>query len=97
MTFSRTKDPAEVLDYSIDYSPVLQAVTPVDSISTSNWRIDAPVYDLVIDSDSHNGLIATVWLSGGTRLGARHKVVNTIVTTEGRTFERTIELKVLNK
>lgn len=97
MTYKVNKDPAEVLDYTIDYSPVLNAATPVDTIATSNWRIDGNAWDMVIANESNTTLIATVWLSGGTRLGARHKVVNTITTAGGRTYERTITVTARDK
>lgn len=95
MTFNVTKDPEEVLDYSIDYTTVLQAATPVDSIVTSSFTVSGT--GLVIESDSHNGLIATVWLSGGTKLGYVHKVVNHIVCTSGREYDRTLNVRIWNK
>lgn len=95
MTFNVTKDPEEVLDYTIDYTVVLQAATPVDSIVSSSWTISGT--GMVIDSDTFTTLVATVWLSGGTKLGYKHKVTNHVVCTSGREYDRTINVKVYNK
>ena len=98
MSFNATKDPSEILDYGIDYSRPFNASTPVDAISTTGWVIEnnTSTDPLVIDSNTHDGIIATVWLSGG-RKGATYRVVNTITTTGGRTYERTIRVKLLDK
>jgi hypothetical protein len=94
-TFKVTKDPSEVLDYNIDYSKVFNIV-PADAISTSSWAVTSAATDISIDSSSHDGVIATAWLSGGTP-GRRYWVTNTVGTTGGRTYERTIEVSIQNK
>ena len=94
-TFRVRKDPAEVLDYNLDYSKVLQ-ITPVDAISTSVWNVTSAATDITLQTPSHDGLVATIWLSAGT-LGRKYWVTNTITTTGGRTYERTIEVIIQNK
>ena len=90
MTFAAIKDPDAVLDYRIEWLDVLDNSDPVDIISTSSWVLDA---GLVLDSDSFTGSITTAWVSAGT-LGQLGRLVNTIVTTGGRTHVRTIEVSV---
>ena len=41
--FCAIKDPGEVLDYTIDWSDVLNATDPVDSITVSTWAIEAHI------------------------------------------------------
>ena len=86
------KDPDAVLDYSIDWSAWLDG----DTISTSSWAIDEGDASLVIDSDTKSTTATTVWLSGGT-LGYEYLVRNRIVTNGGRTDDRSIAIKVVQK
>ena len=44
-------------------------------------------------TDTHTATKATVWLSGG-QAGATYTVTNRIVTTGGRTDDRSIAIKV---
>lgn len=90
MTFSALKDPDAVLDYKIDWTLVLQSVTPTDTIATSTWVADN---GLVVDSDSNTTTDTTVWVSAGT-LGTISKLVNTITTAGGRTHVRTINVSL---
>lgn len=84
-----TKDPDAVLDYTVNWTEWLGD----DRIDTSTWIIPA---GLTKDSDSHNGLEAIVWLSGGTA-GDRYEVTNRITTTGGRTDDRTVSISVSEK
>ena len=88
MTFSAIKDPSAVEDYTIDWSATLNASSPVDTISTSSWTADNGV---TVGSDANTTTTTTVFISGGTR-GKYSNVVNTVVTTGGRTYERTISV-----
>lgn len=81
------KDPESVLDFQCDWSDWMAAG---DSISTSSWAAEAGI---TVDSDSNTAATATVWLSGGTA-GNSYNATNTIVTSQGRTDERTIVVKV---
>ena len=95
--FCATKDPQEVLDYTIDYTVILQTTTPDDAIAISSWIIDKDDGSLIITASSHDGLIAQVWVSGGGKLGSTWKLINHITTTDGREYERTITLKIRSK
>lgn len=91
------KDPNEVLDYNLDFTPLLESSETLDIVSFN------PASDATLTVDSYtvvgNGRIARVVVSGGTIGG-----VNTITcsaTTKGgtviRTFERDIVIPVQNK
>lgn len=85
---TKEKDPADVIDYQVDFGPLLQS----DTISTKT----VVGTGATIDSSSISGNIVTIWVSGGTH-GCTAEVKTTIVTTGGRTFERTFDIKVENK
>jgi len=52
---------------------------------------------LLPDPGITEGRYATVWVSGGGRLGTFHKLINNVVTAGGRTYERTIQVEIRNK
>jgi hypothetical protein len=86
MTF--TKDPDAVLDYSVDWSRWLAG----DEISSSEWLLEnGAAIEKVTDTNTTTS--ATVWLRGGDA-GTTYLVTNRIVTTGGRTDDRTITVKV---
>lgn len=86
MTF--TKDPDAVLDYSVDWSAWLAG----DEIASSEWLLeDGALIEIV--TDTNTATKATVWLRGGNA-GTTYLVTNRIVTTGGRTDDRTISVKV---
>lgn len=84
------KDPDAVLDYAVDWTSWLVGS---DDISASTWTVDAGIS---VESDSHDGYIAKVVVSGGT-VGAVYKAVNHIVTTEGLEDDRTILFRIVEK
>ena len=92
-TFSIDKDPQSVLDYSITYADIMALTSPNDTIFSSSW---AGSDGLVVDSNSKTDTTTTVFVSGG-RVGAYCNLVNTIVTTADRTYERTIVVEIKNK
>lgn len=92
--FEACKDPEEVLDYTINYEVLLLASVVPDSIASSVWTATGA---LNIDSSSFTGINTTVWVSGGGILGSRCKLINTVTTAGGRTYERTIMVTVANK
>jgi hypothetical protein len=79
------KDPSEIVDYQLDWTPFLGA----DTIATSVWT--APT-GFTINAQSNTDTTATVWLAGG--LAGAHQITNRITTTGGRTFERSVALRV---
>ena len=89
------KDPDAVLDYAFNWSDWLDSDnSPAETIFSYTITIsgggDSPI-SLTNDSDSKTGDIITVWLSGGT-VGEIYRVACKIVTTEGRTEERSISI-----
>ena len=93
MTFEATKDPESVIDFTINWAATLAESSPSDEISTSAWTADQA---MVVDSDTNTTTTTTVWVSGGTRWKYAN-LVNTVVTTAGRTYERTITVKLQDK
>lgn len=82
------KDPDAVLDFEVDWTAWL-----VDDETIQTSTFTAPV-GITIDTNTHLDTVATVWLSGGTKLGAVYAVVNEITTTAGRTDDRTLYIKI---
>lgn len=83
------KDPAAVLDYTIDWD--------ADDWLGSDTITGTPVWTvatgLTKDSQSNTTTTATVWLSGGTA-NTDYDVACKITTAGGRTDERTIRIQV---
>ena len=89
-----SKDPQDTLDYSLDWKKELSRIG--DSIFESYWRIESDDEDpvaLVTTSDGINAYITYIWLVGGTA-NAVYRIVNTIHTSAGRIYERTVLLPV---
>ena len=84
------KDPEAVLDYSVDWSADYLQVDEL--IATSAWAVD-PAGELTVDDESDADGVTTVWLSAGERRST-YVVTNTITTSEGRTEERSITIRV---
>jgi hypothetical protein len=85
-----TKDPSAVLDWDFDWTDWLAAAeTITDHTITADTGI-------TVDSSTEDAGKVTVWLSGGTA-GINYKVACLITTTEGRTDERTIWIKVVDR
>jgi hypothetical protein len=82
------KDPAAVLDYAVDWSEWLGS----DAIVTSTWTAQG----VTVDSDEHDGRVATAWLSGGTA-GQRATATNHVITAAGREDERTRTLHIMDR
>lgn len=82
----KTKDPDEVLDFSIDWSEQIGDDTIVNSV----WSTPAGITE---DSTSSAGKVSTIWLSGGTD-GEAYVIGNRITTAGGRTFDSDITILV---
>lgn len=83
----RSKDPDDVLDYSINWARELAG----DTISTSVWTVPSGLTDESLSTNTDTE--TTVWLSGGTD-GTSYDVKNRITTAAGRTMDQTVTLKV---
>lgn len=84
------KDPADVLDYSLDWSDQLALVTPADTISAVQWTLPT---GLTAGAQIHANGIATTWISGGTA-GTDYTVTCRMTTAGGRVLERNVGLYV---
>jgi hypothetical protein len=85
-----TKDPEAVLDYAFDWSDWLATGETISSHTITTET------GITKDSDSEAAGVVTVWLSSGTA-GTNYRVECKIVTSAGRTDERTIWIKVTNR
>jgi hypothetical protein len=85
-----TKDPSAVLDWAFDWTDWLAAA---ETITNHDMTADT---GLTVDSSTEDAGVVTVWLSGGTA-GENYKVACLVETSAGRTDERTIWIKVVNR
>jgi hypothetical protein len=83
-----SKDPDEVLDYTVDWTARLGTN---DTIISSEWP-DPPT-GIIVDSDNHDTTSSVIWLSGGT-LNEAYTFVNRVVTAGGRTMDQSVKLKI---
>ena len=83
------KDPNAVLDYPISFAAWLADIADTYLSHT----VEDLTGGLVVDSSSQASGIITVWLSGGT-VGETASFTVRIVTTLGRTDDRTFYLKI---
>ncbi len=84
------KDPSAVLDYVFDWTEWLATG---ETITDHTITVDT---GLTKDSSTEDTGKVTVWLSGGTA-GINYKVACKITTTAGRTDERTMWIKVVER
>ena len=87
---SFTKDPAAVLDYAFDWAAWLAAG---ETITAHTVTVPAGITK---DTSAAAAGIVTVWLSGGT-VGDAYPVACRVTTSQGRTDERTITVRVHNR
>ena len=92
------KDPSAVLDYVFDWTEWLATGETIAVDSETGEKLITITADtgITVDSWTEDDGKVTVWLSGGTA-GINYKVACLITTTEGRTDERTIWIKVTNR
>ena len=89
-----TKDPNAVLDYAFDWSDWLAAGETISTFTvTAETGLTLGTGD---KSPSQANGVVTYWLSGGTA-GINYKVACLITTSAGRTDERTIWIKVVER
>jgi hypothetical protein len=101
MADSFLKDPSAVLDYRFDWAALTNGTGESDwlasgeTISTSTVTAAS---GLTVDSSSivSSSTAVVCWLSGGTA-GQSYTVTNRVVTSGGRTDERTITVKVTDR
>lgn len=84
------KDPSDSVDFAVDWADQLALVSPADTISSVTWTVPA---GLTAGPQFLVGSVATAWLSGGTAV-TDYTIICRIVTTGGRTLERSVKLQV---
>ncbi len=83
------KDPGAVLDYSIDWGTgYLQSG---ETLSSSIWTIFPA--DMTQNSASNAAGVTSITVSGGA-VGQIYQLTNRITTSQGRTDERSITVRV---
>ncbi len=96
-----TKDPVAVLDYKFDWKTKSNGRGYSDWLGTTetitSFVVAVPA-GITLDSSTATDTNTTVtaWLSGGTA-GTDYTVACKIITSEGRTDERSITIKVAER
>jgi hypothetical protein len=85
------KDPDAILDYGFDWGLWLG----IDTIDTSTWIVESPL-TIVPASESFDDDTTLVYLSGGD-VGSNYELTNRITTANGRTDDRTVQIKVRSR
>ncbi len=85
------KDPAEVLDYQIDWSTRLDTSDTITGSAT--WTVPSGITK---DSQGDTTTTSTITLSGGTA-GEQYSLSATVVTTGGDTHQEFVQLFVVDK
>lgn len=86
------QDVDDVLIYTINWAPTMTA-DGSDTISTSSWSVD--ISGPTLDNATATTTQTTIRFSGGT-VGQIYRVTNQIVTAGGRTYNRSIDIEVVN-
>jgi hypothetical protein len=84
------KDPDAKLDYAIDWSEWLASG---DTISSHEWTVAEGINH---EDAGESAGVTTIWLWGGT-LGETYTIACKIVTTDGRTDERTFKIQIADR
>ena len=90
------KDPNEVLDFTIEFDDQLELDSDTNDSATVTVTPAPADGGVTIDANGNDDTTVTVWVSGGT-LGVQSKVTATVVTVGGRTYERSIQLSLIDK
>lgn len=91
-TWEATKDPDEVKDYGLNWADRLAEAE--DTLSSSAWSVVTGGVALVLSSPSFEATgKTTIWVAGGT-LGVTYELLNRVVTSGGRTYDKTMRLKM---
>ena len=92
------KDPSAVLDYVFDWTEWLATGETIAVDSETDEKLITITADtgIAVDSWTESDGKVTVWLSGGTA-GINYKVACLITTSAGRTDERTLWIRVVDR
>ncbi len=96
------KDPDAIRTYTIDWanggdndgSIYDKGWLQSDTIATSTWILSST--DITNVAEANDTTTASIKISGGI-LGKIYKVTNRIVTANGETDDRTIQIKIVQK
>lgn len=86
--YTITKDPDSVLDYTFDWEDWLALI--VDTLASHSVEVETGI---VCDSSSIVADTVIAWISSGT-VGTTYRVTCRVVTTSGRTDDRSIFIKI---
>lgn len=92
MTALYIKDPADVLDYEIDWTSRLETAETISSFTVTV----SPSGGLAIDSSSEAAGVVTIWVSGG-EVGTYYYLDCVVVTSGLRTYSKKIAIKIFDK
>lgn len=84
------KQPADVLDYDIDYATWLPDNDALNSVSASVLPAGDLLVDLILLIE--NNTRVKLWVSGGTA-GTTYKIEVTVTTTDGRVKQDEIRFR----
>jgi hypothetical protein len=79
--------------YTIDYTEELADQSPVDTVVGSSWAITGSVTQ---SAAAFTTKTTSVRVSGGTKIGTLHRLVNTVTTANGDTLVRVLTIKIVN-
>ncbi len=89
-----SKDPADVLDYILDFSPAFYG-NDGDGIADIDVLINpADPGDLALKRASADGTSVVLWLSDG-QIGTKYTVTVSVVANSGRSLSRSVQLSVV--
>jgi len=94
LSWERTKDPDEFVDYTINWANQIGS----DTITASSWAYtgDPDSLALVLSNGSFTTTTATIWANGGND-GTRYTLTNHITTFGGRIMEQSVYLTVRSR
>lgn len=88
------KDPSSAMDYSFDWANWL---TANETITSTNWTVDpSGSGTLVFGNAIETGSVRGRYVSGG-QVGHRYRLSCKIVTSAGRTAERSVIIRVMER
>lgn len=96
LSWPRTKDPDEVLDYYFDWSDALEPPVQGSTVSPETITSCTAIVDagsVAITSQNLQGAMLQLFIAGGTDKDVAC-IRSTLVTSRGRTLEVTSRLKV---
>jgi hypothetical protein len=85
-------DPTDVDYYGWDWADRLDTG---ETISVSTWTVPSGITQTT-PAPSIAGSVTTLWLTGGT-LGQKYTVTNHITTNQGRQFDRSFVVQILDR